>query len=112
METARGSRGMHYQSHAIEPLVLVAEIARKQGLNLWDYTFQGKNLKLAIDYLLYFLDNPHEWPWSQEPQDLSSINRGYHFGWFEIAYYHYREIVTLSSILMTTVQCMTAGVVV
>ncbi|MBI2831447.1 MAG: alginate lyase family protein [Chloroflexi bacterium] len=93
-ETARAELGMFYQNFALEPLVLVAEIATGQGLDLWSYSYQGKDLKLAIDYLFGFFDQPEKWPWSKRAQDLTFLDPalgGKKTGWFEIAYYHYRE---------------------
>ena len=93
-ETARGELGMFYQNFALEALVLVAEMAEHQGIDLWDYSFKGKDLKLAIDYLFNFLDAAQEWPWSEKPQDtefLAPGQEGKKIGWFEIAYRHYRD---------------------
>ncbi len=93
-ETARGERGIFYQNFAIEPLVLIAEIARRQGVDLWGYSFEGRDLKLAIEYLFGFLDSPEQWPWSDRGQDMSFMDPGKggkKIAWFEMAYYHYRD---------------------
>lgn len=92
-ETKRGRLGMFYQSYAIEPLALIAEIARRQGNDLWEFKYQGKDLKLAIDYLVRFFDRPEDWPWARSRQDLSflDLRTNQKAGWFEIAYYRYRD---------------------
>ena len=93
-ETARGELGMFYQNFALAALVLVAEMAEHQGIDLWSYSFKDKDLKLAIDYLFNFLDAAQEWPWSEKPQDMGFLDPGQEgkkIGWFEIAYQHYRD---------------------
>ena len=93
-ETARGELGMFYQNFALAPLVLGAEMAEHQGIDLWDYSFEGKDLKLAIDYLFNFLDTAPEWPWSEKPQDTEFLDPGLggkKIGWFEIAYRYYGD---------------------
>lgn len=55
-----------YHSAALSGLIFTAEIARHRGINLYDYTCDGRRgLKLAMDFLApYFLDNA-SWPYSQ-----------------------------------------------
>lgn len=93
-ETRRGELGLFYQNFAIEPLVLIAEMARRQGIDLWEYSYQGKDLKLAIDYLFRYLDSPVDWPWDSKAQNmdfLAASQGGKKTGWFEIAYRYYKD---------------------
>ena len=101
LETARGYRGIHYTDFAIDPLVFIVEMARRQGIDLYSYqatvsdsysSYRPTNvsLKLAIDYLFKYLDKPKEWPWSSAPQDYANALR-YNFGWAELAFYYWRD---------------------
>lgn len=101
LETARGYRGIHYTDFAIDPLVFIAEMAHRQGIDLYSYqvtksdsysSYRPRNvsLKIAIDYLFKYLDKPSEWPWSSAQQDYAVALRN-HFGWTELAYSHWRD---------------------
>jgi hypothetical protein len=88
-ETARGSFGIHYQNFAIEPLTFLAEMARRQGVNLYSYQSGKVSLKLAIDYFFKYYERPREWPWDSTKQVVSGIPQ--HFGWLEFAYYEWHS---------------------
>ena len=47
-EMARHERSLHYQIFAIDPLVMVAELASRQGVDLYSYTAHGRSLRDAI----------------------------------------------------------------
>lgn len=57
-ETARGAMAMHYTSHAISSLALMAEVAAVQGHNLYDLEQNNISLHTAIAFLLDAIDNP------------------------------------------------------
>jgi poly(beta-D-mannuronate) lyase len=57
-EMGRGARALHYQSFAIWPLVITAELAERQGYDLYGMDFDGKTLHLAIDFLMRALADP------------------------------------------------------
>jgi poly(beta-D-mannuronate) lyase len=58
LEMARGERALHYQTFAILPLVYIAEIASRQGHNLYDLKVKGKDLHLAIRFLMRAMHDP------------------------------------------------------
>ena len=56
-EMDRGKRALHYQNFAVLPLVYIAEIASRQGYNLYDLRINGKDLHLAINFLMKGINN-------------------------------------------------------
>jgi hypothetical protein len=54
----RGELALHYQNFAIMPLVGIAELAARQGLNLYACRVNGRSLADAVDFLLRALDDP------------------------------------------------------
>jgi poly(beta-D-mannuronate) lyase len=58
LETARGARALWYQRHAIASLVVIAEIAANQGLDLYALTENGRGIRDAIDFLLAAIKQP------------------------------------------------------
>lgn len=63
LEMARGRLALHYQNFAILPLVYIAEIADRQGYDLYGVNNKGRDLHLAISFLM---------------QHISDINYSYH----------------------------------
>jgi poly(beta-D-mannuronate) lyase len=57
LEMARGYRAIHYQNFAILPLVYIAEIAARQGYDLYSLSIDGKDLHLAIRFLMRCIGN-------------------------------------------------------
>ena len=58
LETARGARALWYQRHAIASLVVIAEIAANQGLDLYGLTENGRGIHDAIAFLLAGIQDP------------------------------------------------------
>ena len=56
-EMDRGKRALHYQNFAVLPLVYIAEIASRQGYNLYDLKINDKDLHLAINFLMKGINN-------------------------------------------------------
>lgn len=50
-EIERGDRATHYQAFALQPLVLIAEFAEPQQVDLYAYTAHGHTLRDAIVFL-------------------------------------------------------------
>jgi poly(beta-D-mannuronate) lyase len=70
-EMGRGVRALHYQSFAIWPLVITAELAARQGYDLYGMEVDGKSIDLAVDFLLRALADPSVLkPYTSEPQNL------------------------------------------
>ena len=58
LETRRGARALWYQRHAIASLVVIAEIAANQGVDLYAYRWRGRDLHTAIRFLLDAVEDP------------------------------------------------------
>ena len=99
LETRRRARALWYQRHAIASLVVIAEIAANQGLDLYGLTVDGKSLHSAVRFLLDAIDDQEGvdgYAWADEAapvghhpsQDLSFLVRrghGRHYmAWVEI----------------------------
>jgi poly(beta-D-mannuronate) lyase len=50
-EMERHELAMHYQAFAIEPLVMIAELAYRQGLNIYPLEQHSHRLKDAVNFL-------------------------------------------------------------
>ena len=57
-EMARHELAMHYQAFAIEPLVMIAELAYRQGLNIYPLAEHGHRLSDAVSFLSRALADP------------------------------------------------------
>jgi poly(beta-D-mannuronate) lyase len=57
-EMARHELTMHYQAFAIEPLVMIAELAYRQGLNIYPLEQHGHRLSEAVNFLARALADP------------------------------------------------------
>lgn len=99
LETRRRARALWYQRHAIASLVVIAEIAATQGVDLYDQAVDGKNLHSAVRFLLDAIGDQErvaDYAWEDQAasgrhhpaQDLSFLVRrghGRHYmAWVEI----------------------------
>ena len=83
LELARGAEALHYHYFSIEPLLLMAEFAKSNGVDL--YSYKEKRINLLINLLSPTLSNP---------DSFSSLMSGVTpakvfvetFGWAELAY--------------------------
>jgi poly(beta-D-mannuronate) lyase len=68
LETARGSRALSYQRHAITSLVAIAEMAAAQGYDLYAIEGpEGQSIHRAIVFLLDGIDQTWlVWPYARE----------------------------------------------
>jgi poly(beta-D-mannuronate) lyase len=65
LETRRGARALWYQRHAIASLVVIAEIAARQGVDLYGYAVDGRDLHQALRFLVDAIDVPSRvWPYA------------------------------------------------
>ncbi len=72
LEMARGRLSLHYQNFAVLPLVYIAEIAARQGYDLYSINIDGKDLHLAINFLMNCIQgNNAEKSCPKRTQDLS-----------------------------------------
>ncbi len=52
LEMARHENALHYQSFALTPLVMIAELAARQGINLYSLRVNGRTIGDAVDFLV------------------------------------------------------------
>ncbi|MSP41005.1 MAG: hypothetical protein EXR70_21150 [Deltaproteobacteria bacterium] len=84
LEMDRSERALHYQNFALLPLVYTAEIANRQGIDLYSLTIDGKSLHTAIAFLLKALDDPDVVKkYTNKNQDLSFAGTRLDFNWME-----------------------------
>jgi poly(beta-D-mannuronate) lyase len=57
-EMARHENAIHYQGFALQPLVLIAQFAARQGLDLYAYKAKGRGLLDAIVFFGRAVDDP------------------------------------------------------
>ena len=58
LEMARHERASHYQGFALQPLILIAEFAARQGTDLYAYSANGHTLHDAIVFFGRSVDDP------------------------------------------------------
>jgi poly(beta-D-mannuronate) lyase len=84
LEMARGRRAIHYQNFAILPLVYIAEIATRQGYDLYSMNIDGKDLHLAINFLMRCIeDNDIVQRYTASSQDFSFFFKKRELNWME-----------------------------
>jgi poly(beta-D-mannuronate) lyase len=57
-EMARYENATHYQGFALQPLILIAQFATRQGIDLYAYQVQGHTLRDAIVFFGRAVDDP------------------------------------------------------
>ena len=72
LEMARHENALHYQSFALAPLVMVAELAARQGTNLYSIRSNGHTIADAVDFLVHASANLDLMKqYASEPQSFS-----------------------------------------
>lgn len=100
LETMRGARALWYQRHAVASLVTIAEMAAVQGIDLYGYRVDGRDIHRAVGFLLDAVADPRKvWRYAEaninpgpardyRRQDLGFLRRrahGRHYmAWAEI----------------------------
>ncbi len=83
-EMDRGTRALHYQNFAILPLVFIAEIAARQGYDLYGVEIDGRDIHLAVGFLLRAIEDPAVLRrYTAEEQDVDFIDRREELNWLE-----------------------------
>ena len=67
-ETRRGANGIWYTYFSLSPMTAMAWVAHNAtGEDLFTMQKEGRSVKTAIDYLLYYNQHPDEWKWFKNP---------------------------------------------
>lgn len=86
LEMARHELALHYQNFALLPLIGIAELAQRQGYDLYArQSRSGRTIHDAVRFLLDGLDDPSLLKrYASEPQDFHSLKPGSRgFSWME-----------------------------
>jgi poly(beta-D-mannuronate) lyase len=86
LEMARQDRALHYQNYALLPLVGIAELASRQGYDLYSHRSRGgRSIHDAVGFMLAALEDPAIVArLAGAPQDLRWLQPGHRdFGWME-----------------------------
>jgi hypothetical protein len=89
--------GFTYQIQATQALVLMAELAKHIGVDLYSYNKRGVSVTTATAYPLYYYFYPEKWRWSGDkyrpsagvPEEIAKQVFRDHAGFLEIIAEHY-----------------------
>lgn len=72
LEMVRHENALHYQSFALAPLVMIAELAARQGVDLYSLRVNGHTIADAVDFLVRASADPSlVKKYASEPQTFS-----------------------------------------
>ena len=84
LEMARHENALHYQSFALSPLVLIAELARRQGVDLYSIRVNGHTIDDAVGFLVRASADPGlVKKYASEPQTFSLFSKEKPPAWTE-----------------------------
>ena len=84
LEMARHENALHYQSFALAPLVMIAELAARQGVDLYSLRENGHTISDAVDFLVRASADPKlVKKYASEPQSFSLFSGERPPAWIE-----------------------------
>jgi poly(beta-D-mannuronate) lyase len=84
LEMARHENALHYQSFALAPLVMIAELAQRQGVDLYSLKENGHSIDDAVDFLVRASSDPTLMKkYASEPQTFSLFSGEKPPAWLE-----------------------------
>ncbi len=85
-EMARHELAIHYQAFALEPLVMIAQLAWRQGYNIYATPAHGETIANGIDFLRRALGDPSiVAKYAADKQELIDLGKGEQLlAWVEI----------------------------
>lgn len=85
LEMVRHEQSLHYQNYALQPLIMIGEIASRQGLDLHAYTHDGRSIHTAVHFLTSALkDESLIKQYAKEAQERRAFAPGRgDLGWYE-----------------------------
>jgi len=86
LEMQRGTLASHYQNYALMYLIWIAEIAERQGYDLFNLTIEGKTLHTLVDFNMAILEDPRVLRAHVDTleQKLTYQQDDQYFAWFEL----------------------------
>jgi poly(beta-D-mannuronate) lyase len=84
LEMARHENALHYQSFALTPLVMIAELAARQGIDLYSLRVNGHTIADAVSFLVRASADPAlVKKYASEPQTFSLFSSEKPPAWIE-----------------------------
>jgi poly(beta-D-mannuronate) lyase len=84
LEMVRHENALHYQSFALAPLVMIAELAQQQGIDLYSLSANGHTIADAVDFLVRASRDPQLIKkYASEPQTFSLFSGEKPPAWIE-----------------------------
>jgi poly(beta-D-mannuronate) lyase len=84
LEMARHENALHYQSFALAPLVMIAELTRRQGIDLYSLRVNGHTIDDAVGFLVRASADPSlVKKYASEPQTFSLFSKEKPPAWTE-----------------------------
>lgn len=92
LEMARGRRASHYQNYALLYLVTIAQVVYRQGYDLFDFTYEGRTLDEAVQFVLDTFDDPAALgELATTAQYRGFLKDEQYFSWMEIYLRHHDD---------------------
>jgi hypothetical protein len=66
VDSGSAAANLSMQLQCVKALVLIAEMGRHAGVELWDYDNRGVSINTAMLYPLYYYFYPDQWRWVKE----------------------------------------------
>ncbi|MDE1160644.1 MAG: alginate lyase family protein [Acidobacteriaceae bacterium] len=83
LEMERKELALHYQSFALEALVMIAELAKRQGIDLYSYSVHGRTLSSAVAFLSSAMTKPEIAAKRAGTEQKIDIDASDFFSWLE-----------------------------
>jgi poly(beta-D-mannuronate) lyase len=88
----RGWRAIYYQNYILQHVVMIMQVADRQGYDLFATTSKGRSMASAVSFLLRGVENPHAVDGLPPgEQDIAFTRDGRFFSWMEIWLEHYEN---------------------
>jgi poly(beta-D-mannuronate) lyase len=83
-EVSRGTLAVHYQNYAMLYLVMIMQLASRQGYDLFDLTVNDNRIETAAEFAINAIENPQDFEIAADTeQELRFIQDDQYFTWME-----------------------------
>ena len=88
-EVTRGTLAVHYQNYAMLYLVMIMQLASRQGYDLYDLTVDDNRIETAAAFAINAIENPQDFEIAADTeQELRFIQDDQYFTWMEMYLSH------------------------
>ena len=89
-EVSRGTLAVHYQNYAMLYLVMIMQLASRQGYDLFDFVVDDNRIETAAAFAINAIENPQDFEIAADTeQELRFIQDDQYFTWMEIYLSHH-----------------------